>query len=74
MDDSEPKHSPETDSNIVQADSLSPEEKERLRKALEDARDNVKATVKRLKESEAVSHDLLSARLKKSGPDGARER
>jgi len=60
-----PTNQASTESGTVSSTqpSLTPQEKERLQAALDTARENVKPTVQRLKESEAVSNELLSMRL-----------
>lgn len=74
MDDPNKKCESEPISTPVRPDSLSATEKERLLEVLEAARLIVEPTVRRLKESEVVSSDLLSTRLEVTSSYGARER
>jgi hypothetical protein len=66
MDDPKKTCASEAISAPARPDLLPAGEKERLLEVLKAAREIVEPTVRRLKESEGVSHDLLSRRLDKS--------
>jgi len=73
MEESQNAKGTDAQPSTGKTEAMSADEKERLLATLEAAREIVKPTVKRLKESESVSNDLLSMRLEKSVKDDGRE-
>lgn len=63
MEESHTAKGTDAQTSTENAEQMQANEKERLLATLEAAREIVKPTVKRLKESECVSNDLLSMRL-----------
>lgn len=67
------KDGADTRPSTEKKEAMPTNEKERLLATIEAAREIVKPTVKRLKESESVSNDLLSMRLEKPAKDDGGE-